>query len=73
MVRRKAIQPPKKEKVPKVKHYCGECALGTFYYTHNNIDLNGKPICLKCPHSDTSRIRSELACRYFKEKEDGKE
>lgn len=45
---------------PKPVHICGDCGWGEFYYTHSNLDMEGKPICLKCPYvQNRSMIRSE--------------
>ena len=59
----------KKKGEPKPVHTCGECGWGEFYFKHSNLDMNGKPICLKCPFVDNrSMIRSEKACDKWKPK-----
>jgi hypothetical protein len=60
----------KKKDEPQPVHTCGECGWGTFYNIPNNLDLNGKPICLSCPF-ETKRlmIRSEKACDKWKKKQ----
>lgn len=54
------------------EHYnktCGECGNGRFFYDIDNLDLNGKPICLDCPYTENrKRIRSERACDKWKPK-----
>lgn len=50
----------KKKDEPKPVHTCGECGWGKFYYEHSNLDMDGNPICLKCPFVENcSIIRSE--------------
>lgn len=58
------------EKAPEhLLHTCGECGWGTFYYVPENMDLNGKPICLSCQFTEErKRIRSERACDKWKAK-----
>lgn len=58
----------KKNNAAKVQRYCGECAHGLWYYTHINLDLNGRPICCHCTATNTNRLRNERACRLFKPK-----
>lgn len=59
----------KKKDESKPVHTCGDCGWGEFYYTHSNLDIEGKPICLKCPHVwNRSVIRSEKACDKWKPK-----
>lgn len=51
------------------KHVCGECGWGEFIQTFKNLDVNGRPICLKCPYiKDYLKIRSEPACDKWKPK-----
>lgn len=51
------------------KHVCGECGWGEFSYEFRNLDVNGNPICLKCPFiSKYMKIRSEPACDKWKPK-----
>lgn len=54
------------------EHYnktCGECGNGRFFYDIDNLDLDGKPICLDCPYTENrKRIRSERACDKWKPK-----
>lgn len=42
----------KKKDEPKPVHICGDCGWGEYYYTHSNLDIEGKPICIKCPYVD---------------------
>lgn len=59
----------KKKDEPKPVHICGDCGWGEYYYTHSNLDIEGKPICLKCPYVDNrSMIRSEKAYDKWKPK-----
>lgn len=59
----------KKKDEPKPVHICGDCGWGEYYYTHSNLDIEGKPICLKCPYVDNrSMIRPEKACDKWKPK-----
>lgn len=39
----------KKKDEPKPVHTCGDCGWGKYYYDHTNLDMDGNPICLKCP------------------------
>lgn len=59
-----------KSKTPEyINHICGDCGWGEFYYTHSNLDMKGKPICLTCPFTkERKRIRSEKACDKWKPK-----
>lgn len=51
------------------KHVCGECGWGEFSYEFRNLDVNGNPICLKCPYEERrKRLRSEPACDKWKPK-----
>lgn len=62
-------KPIKKKDEPQPVHKCGDCGNGSFYYEHSNLDINGKPICLKCPFVENrSMIRSEKACDKWKPK-----
>lgn len=50
-----------------LNHTCGDCGWGEFVNELSNLDLNGKPICLLCPHTpNRKRIRSERACVRWK-------
>ena len=54
---------------------CGDCGLGTWVDSFNNMDLRGKPICLTCPNRQFHILRSANACEKWmpkpiKEKED---
>lgn len=43
---------------------------GKYYYDHSNLDMDGNPICLKCPFVENrSIIRSEKACDKWKMKQ----
>lgn len=53
---------------PSERHTCGECALGTPVMKHEQLDLHGQPICVRCPYQKWARIRSEAACKKFKPK-----
>lgn len=60
----------KKKDKPKPVHTCGDCGCGKFYYTDSNLDIEGKPICLKCPYVENRcMIRSEKACDKWKKKQ----
>lgn len=59
----------KKKDEPQLIHTCGDCGWGVFYDEPHNLDLNGRPICLKCPYTENrKRIRSEKACDKWKPK-----
>lgn len=51
----------KKEKIKQL-HFCGECDHGTFITKHSQLDLQGRPITLRCKYSEWARVRSERAC-----------
>lgn len=53
---------------------CGNCGWGTPDMKPSNMDLQGKPICVSCPHHEWMRIRSSKACDKWKPKiaENGK-
>lgn len=53
-----------KEKVET--HYCSECDLGVPVTKHYMLDHEGKPICVRCEHSERARIRNEKACEFFR-------
>lgn len=61
-----------KSKPPEyLSHTCGDCGWGEFTHEYNNLDLNGKPICLYCPFTERrKRIRSEKACDKWKPKKE---
>lgn len=63
-----ASQRKSNKQKPSVTHYCGECALGSWDYSHHNRDWQGKPICVVCPHSKYKRVRTEKACAKFMSK-----
>lgn len=66
---RVAKKPIKKKDEPQPVHTCVDCGWGTFYGIPNNLDLNGKPICLSCPFVENRfMIRSEKACDKWKPK-----
>ena len=53
-----------------LKNNPGECGWGEFYFKHSNLDMDGKPISLKCPFvQNRSMIRSEKACDKWKKKQ----
>ena len=55
-------------KKPQSSHHrCGECKLGVPVMKHEQLDLNGNPIIVRCPHSEWARVRSEMACEHFKQ------
>lgn len=54
---------------PYKLHTCGDCGWGKFTYEIGNLDLAGRPICLKCTFVENRRkIRSEKACDKWKAK-----
>lgn len=56
----------KKKDEPKPVHTCGNCGWGKYYYDHSNLDMDGNPICLKCPFVENrSIIRSEKSVRQM--------
>lgn len=57
----------KKEKVSKPDQVCSECACSTWQWKHEHLDLQGKPICLTCPHEEYWIIRGTVnnACTYI--------
>lgn len=58
-----------KQVVTKTNHYCGDCGHGVWYFDHENLDTDGKPICLNCPFvTNRKMIRSEKACDKWKPK-----
>ena len=44
---------------------CGDCGLGTWVDSFNNMDLRGKPICLTCPNRQFHILRSANACEKW--------
>lgn len=48
----------KKKDEPKPVHTCGECGWGKYYYDHSNLDMDGNPICLKCPFVEKSQYNT---------------
>ena len=50
----------------KPQHLCGECALAHEVQEHWNRALDGHYICVRCPHSSRSRLKSEKACEHLK-------
>lgn len=60
--RRTPIKPQPRER------YCGECALGKPVMKFTQLDIYGKPICVRCPHDEWSRVRSQKACAHFRPK-----
>ena len=60
----------KKKDEPKPVHTCGNCGWGKYYHDHSNLDMDGNPICLKCPFvGNRSIIRSGKACDKWKMKQ----
>lgn len=48
----------KKKDEPKPVHTCGECGWGKYYYDHSNLDMDGNPICLKCPFVENGQYNT---------------
>ena len=66
---------PIKKAPDQPQRICGDCGLGMWVDSFNNMDLRGKPICLTCPNRQFHILRSENACEKWmpkpiKEKED---
>ena len=40
---------PIKKAPDQPQRICGDCGLGTWVDSFNNLDWQGKPICLTCP------------------------
>lgn len=64
----------KEEEKPKpVVHYCGECAHGVEDKSQINRSFyNGEHFCVRCPYYEEGkyvRIKSEKACKHFREKQ----
>ena len=64
-----------KKNLDQPQRICGDCGLGTWVDSFNNMDLRGKPICLTCPNRQFHILRSANACEKWmpkpiKEKED---
>lgn len=69
----KRTTPTTKKPPEQPKRICGYCGLGTWVDSFNNLDWQGKPICLTCPNFHISR--GAKACEKWipkpiKEKED---
>jgi hypothetical protein len=62
-----AKKQPIKKQIP-VLQKCGDCSHGKFLDHLANMDLNGNPICLKCPFKEFNVGRFEKACVNFKKK-----
>ncbi len=59
----------KKKITQQTNQYCGNCGFGEWFYDSSNLGLDGKPICLICPHTKgRKRIRSERGCERWKPK-----
>lgn len=61
-------QPPTSKQIPATVKKCGDCSHGTFLDHFGNFDLDGKPICLKCPFKEFNVGRFEKACEKFKKR-----
>lgn len=57
----------RREKASKPDQICSECACATWQWKHEHIDLQGKPICLTCPHEEHWIIRGTVNndCTYY--------
>ena len=65
MKQSRSKQQPNQDK-SKGRLRCEDCALGTPVTEHYMLDHSGKPICVRCRHSERARIRTEIACEHFK-------
>lgn len=63
-----AARNPRRAKPENEGRMCGDCGWGEPYYDHGNLDVWGKPICVRCPYSKWDRIRSNKACKEWKGK-----
>lgn len=48
---------------------CYLCSNGKPDTRHDNLDIEGKPILVICPHSERKRLRTEKPCKHFNPKE----
>ena len=48
---------------------CGDCGHGNWVDSFNNLDWEGKPICLTCPFNQWHILRGTKACKEWKPKE----
>lgn len=57
----------RREKASKPDQICSECACATWQWKHEHIDLQGKPICLTCPHEEYWIIRGTVNndCTFY--------
>ena len=47
---------------------CINCVFATLDTKFENLDLEGNPTLVRCPHQRYARIRTEDACRKFQMK-----
>lgn len=50
------------------KRICDDCMFSEWVTGHENMDLNGKPICLTCPERQYMFVRGRIACDKWKAK-----
>lgn len=55
----------RKREVKEERHTCGECGRATWYWAHQHLDCDGRPICVSCPFQERKMIRTEYACKKF--------
>lgn len=71
--RQKLAQKLQKEKAAEAKtEVCDNCAHGKWNTNFFNLDLNGKPITLRCPYYEDGKygiLRGTAACEKFLKKD----
>lgn len=64
MVKKKILTTPSLNKI------CDTCRLASWVTDEfRHLDLNGKPICLRCPHEKWYIVRGRRACDKWEPKE----
>jgi len=56
-----------KKQIP-VFNKCVDCSHGEYLDYLANMDMNGKPICLRCPFKEFNVPRFDKACSNFKKR-----
>lgn len=65
----KRTLPKQQTKTAEPVKVCGDCGHGNWVDSFNNLDWEGKPICLTCPFNKYHILRDAKACKEWKPKE----
>ena len=68
MEKSKTTAARRRKKPDEQREVCDDCVFTEWDMKFHNLDVNRKPILLRCPYEDFAIIRGTIACDKYKPK-----